>query len=50
MRVISGIIPGASRLAGLKFELSKKPGRDLNGSITITLVIIMPGLPAVTKI
>ena len=45
MRIIIGVIPGASRLARLQLELSKKPGKDLNGWIT-TLMVIMLASPA----
>ena len=45
MRIIIGVIPGACHLARLQLELSKKPGKDLNGWIT-TLMVIMLVSPA----
>jgi len=36
------VVPGVSRLAGLQVELSKKPGKDLNGLITITPMLASP--------
>jgi len=45
MRIISGVVPGVSRLARLQ-ELPKEPGKDLSGLIIMTLVVAMLASPA----
>ena len=55
MRIISGVVPGVSRLAGLQVELSKKarqrlkwfdPLGNLTGLITTIPIVAMPVSPA----
>ena len=46
--VTGTILPGASRLARLQVELSKKVGKDLNGLITTIYMDTMPVSPAAT--
>ncbi len=48
MRIISGVVPGASHLASLQ-ELSKKPGKDSSGLTTTSLVVAILALPAATS-
>ena len=45
MRIISGAISEVSRLTRLQ-ELSKKPGKDLNGLITTARLVAMLASPA----
>ena len=50
MRIISGVVPGASRLVRLRSNYQKESGKDLSDLIIMTLVVAMLVSPAATSI